>query len=805
MKISYNWLNQFFDLTTNVEETSDILTATGLEVEGIEKFESVKGSLEGLVLGEILTCEKHPNADKLSVTTVDIGNGNPSHIVCGAPNVTSGQKVIVAPVGSTIYPADKQEGFTLSKSKIRGEVSEGMICSAYEIGLSKDHTGIMVLETSKKNGSPAISLLDVSSDDVFEIGLTPNRADATSHIGVCRDLKAVIGKEVKWPSIDAFKVDDNNLPIEIVVEDANGAPRYSGVTISNLEIKESPEWLKNRLTSIGLAPINNVVDITNYVLHSVGQPLHAFDYDEIIGKKVIVKTLKEGSIFTTLDEKERKLTSNDLMICNEKEGMCIAGVFGGVTSGIKDSTKNIFLESAYFSPDYIRKSSLHHGLKTDASFRFERGTDPNLTVLALKWAALLIKELANGKVSSEVIDIYPNPVEDFVVPVSFKNIDRLIGKSLGEQRILKILESLDIQISDRTELGFTATIPPYRVDVQREADVIEEILRIYGYDNVELTDDLRSDFLSDFPQQDRDDLQIKIGELLVSNGFYEIVTNSLTKPKYSEKLAVVNEKEDVHILNKLSEDLSVMRQSLLPNGLEVMSHNVNRRQKNLKLFEFGNTYKNVKDRYKEEEILAIYLTGNKRSENWLEEEKKVEFHDLASCVYACLDRLGISGFRSEVVEDGMWSSAIQLTYNDQVIGVFGWINQDVIRMADFSQEVLYAELFWNRLLKKSSQNIIYKEVPKFPEVRRDLSLVIDKKISFKEIQALTEKVERKLIKQVNVFSVYEGENIGKDKKAYAISFILQDENQTLKDKQIDNVMKRLISTFESELSALIRK
>lgn len=805
MKISYNWLNQFFDINESVSETSSILTATGLEVEGVEKFESVRGGLAGLVVGEVLTCEKHANADKLNVTTVDIGLDTPSKIVCGAPNVAQGQRVIVAPIGSTIYPNDKGEGFTLSKAKIRGEVSEGMICSAYEIGLSDDHTGIMVLNSSETNGTPAINLLDVESDNVFEIGLTPNRADAASHIGVCRDLKAVMSREVKWPSIADFKIDDHNLPIEVIVENSEGAPRYSGVTISNVEVKESPSWLKNRLLSIGLAPINNVVDITNYVLHSLGQPLHAFDYDKIIGGKVIVKTLPEGAKFTTLDEKERVLNSQDLMICNESEGMCIAGVFGGIKSGINDSTKNIFLESAYFSPQYIRKTSLYHGLKTDASFRYERGTDPNLTVFALKWAALLIKELANGSISSDVIDIYPNPVENIAVPISFKNIDRLIGKSLGQERILEILTSLDIQISDQTSEGFIATIPPYRVDVQREADVIEEVLRIYGYDNVELGDNLRSDFLSDFPEQDKDNLQITIGELMVSRGFYEIVTNSLTKPKYSESLKIIDQEADVGILNKLSEDLSVMRQSLLPNGLEVIAHNINRRQRNLKLFEFGKTYKNQKGKYKEEEILAIFMTGSKHAEHWVEPEKGVEFHDLAVCVYSCIDRLGITGYQSEVIQNSAWSSALQLTYNQQVIGIFGWVSSDVAKLAEVSHPILYAELYWSRLLKKSSSNVIYQQVPKFPEVRRDLSLVIDKKVSFSEVRRLSEKAERRLLKEINVFSIYEGENIGKDKKAYAISFILQDENQTLKDKQIDMVMNRLISTFESDLGALIRK
>ena len=805
MKISYNWLKEFIDLDLGVDETSSILTATGLEVEGVEKFESVKGGLNGLVIGEVLTCEKHPNADKLHVTTVDVGGETPANIVCGAPNISQGQKVIVAPVGSTIYPTDKEEGLKLSKAKIRGEVSEGMICSAYEIGLSTDHSGIYVLEDHFQNGAPAATALNVSSDDVFEIGLTPNRADATSHIGVCRDLKAVLSTEISWPKIDDFKVDNHDLPIDVVVEDSNGSPRYSGLTISDVEIKESPDWLKNRLSSIGLTPINNVVDITNYVLHSVGQPLHAFDYDQIIGQKVIVKTLKDGAAFTTLDEKERKLSSNDLMICNEKEGMCIAGVFGGVKSGIKETTKNIFLESAYFSPGYIRKTAMLHGLKTDASFRYERGTDPNLTVFALKWAAMLIKELANGKISSDVIDLYPETIKDFTVSVKYKNIDRLIGKQLGRDQINEILKSLDITLFDENESGFVATVPPYRVDVTRESDVIEEILRIYGYDNVELEESLSADFLSDFPEKDKDDLQLKISELLVSNGFYEIITNSLTKPKYAAAMDTVDENQDVEILNKLSEDLGVMRQSLLPNGLEVISHNVNRRQKNLKFFEFGRTYKEVKGKYKEDEIVGVFLTGEKHAEHWLDQSGAVKFHDLASNIYSCLDRLGIQGYKSDVVENGVWSYGLNLVYNDQIIAAMGKVNPSIAGLADVSQEVFYGELFWNRLLKKISMDTIYQEVPKFPEVRRDLSLVIDKQVTFDQIKQASQKAERKLIRDINVFSVYEGENIGKDKKAYAISFILQDENQTLKDKQIDSVMTRLINSFERDLGALIRK
>ena len=805
MKISYNWLKQFFDLTESVNETSAILTATGLEVEGIEKFESVKGGLEGLVVGEVITCEKHPNADKLSLTTVDFGQDNPADIVCGAPNVARGQKVIVAPVGSTIYPTDKEEGFKLTKAKIRGEVSEGMICSAYELGISDDHSGILVLEDTAKVGTPARDVLTVESDTVFEIGLTPNRADAASHIGVCRDLKGVWGREVNWPSVDDFKVDDHELPIEVIVEDSKGAPRYSGITISNVEVRESPDWLKNRLSAIGLTPINNVVDITNYVLHSIGQPLHAFDYDEVTGKKVVVKTMAEGAKFTTLDEKERKLTASDLMICNEKDGMCIGGVFGGIKSGVKDTTKNIFLECAYFSPDYIRKTALHHGLKTDASFRYERGTDPNLTVYALKWAAMLIKELADGRISSDIIDIYPEPVENCRIPVKFANVNRLIGKDIGEQRIFEILQNLDIEVSDKTEDGFMTSVPPYRVDVQREADVIEEILRIYGYDNVELDETLSTDFLSDFPEIENDDVQVLIGGQLSSNGFYEIITNSLTKPSYSENLEGIDPDEDVHILNKLSEDLSVLRQSLLPNGLEVILYNINRRQTNLKLFEFGKTYRATDNGHKEEEVLALYMTGNKYPESWAVDGQSLEFHDLANHVYASMERLGISGYTAREISSGAWSRGLELLYNNQVIGVMGWVNNSVLKLADVAQPVLYAELYWRRILKKSKKSLTYQEVPKYPSVRRDLSLVVSNGVSFKEIRDVAEKAERKLLREMNVFSVYEGENIGKDKKAYAISFILQDESQTLKDKQIDNVMNRLISKFESDLGALIRK
>ncbi|MDA0196209.1 MAG: phenylalanine--tRNA ligase subunit beta [Bacteroidetes bacterium] len=805
MKISFNWLKQFINIELSVEKIGDILTQTGLEVESIDKFESVRGGLADLVVGEILTCEKHPNAEKLSLTSVDIGNGDPARIVCGAPNVAVGQKVVVAPVGSTIYPWDKEEGFKLSKAKIRGEASEGMICSAYEIGLNEDHTGILVLDAKFKNGTPAVECLNVENDYVFEIGLTPNRADAASHLGVCRDLKAILGEEIKWPETDKFTSDNNDLPIDIMVADTLGAPRYSGLTMKDVTIAESPDWLKRRLLSIGLIPINNVVDITNYVNHSLGQPMHAFDYDEIVGGKVIVKTLPEGSKFTTLDEKERILAANDLMICNKKEGMCIAGVFGGLKSGIKGDTKNLFLESAYFSPDYIRKTSLRHGLKTDASFRFERGTDPNTTVKALKWTALLIKEIAGGQISSEVIDIYPNPIEDFKVPVRFRNIDRLIGKSLDHKEIFNILSALDIAISEEDKEGFVALVPPFRVDVRREADVIEEILRIHGYDNVELSAGLGTSFLADFPVMDKDQLQTKIGEFLASRGYYEIITNSLTKPIYSQKIDSINESEDVIILNKLSDDLGVMRQSVIPSGLEVISYNVSHKQKDLKLFEFGKTYRLANGKYREEEILGIYLTGNQHPESWIGDTRKVSHHDLSSTVLTILERLNISGYESKKISNDIWSSALEITFNKQLIACFGKLKKSLSLMVDLHQEVYFAELYWSRIIKKTNQVITYSEVPKFPEVRRDLSLVVRESITFADIRKLVFETEKSLIKSVNVFNVYQGEKLGSGKKAYAISFILQDEKQTLKDKQIEKVMERLMEVFEKNLEALIRK
>jgi phenylalanyl-tRNA synthetase beta chain len=805
MKISLNWLKDYIDLTESPETISKTLTDTGLEVESLESVEQVEGGLTGLVIGEVLTCEKHPDADKLKTTTVDIGNGIISPIVCGAPNVAIGQKVIVATVGTTLYPTGN-DSFKIKKAKIRGEVSEGMICAEDEIGVGTSHDGIMVLNTDLENGTPAAQYFNLENDIVFEIGLTPNRADAASHIGVSRDLKAALGKPVKWPSVEAFKKDDDKLNIEVIVENTDACPRYSGLTLTNVKVSESPEWLKQKLRSIGLTPINNVVDITNFVLHETGQPLHAFDADKITKNKVLVKTLTEGSAFTTLDEKERKLRSDDLMICDgDEKGMCIAGVFGGMHSGVTSSTKNIFLESAYFSPDYVRKTAQHHQLKTDASFRFERGTDPEITVYALKRVALLIKELAGANISSDIVDHYPVKIEDFKVEVKYKNIHRLIGKLLPEEKIHSILEALDIKIRNKSELGFTAIVPTFRVDVQREADVIEEILRIYGFNNIELTHGMGTDFLADFPATDKDKLQSKTTETLAAIGYFEVLTNSLTKPTYAESDSSIDEKENVVILNKLSEDLGVMRQSMLYSLMEVAAHNINRKQADLKLFEFGKTYKLVEGKYKESNRLSMLISGNIGGEHWSSKPRKVEFFDLSGAVNLLIGKLTNKTLTSKVTNSYPFDYALSLETNGKILATLGKVSSAAYRKLGLKQEIFYADIDWNLLLKLTNNNIVFEEVSKFPEVKRDLSLVIDKSITFDQIQTLATTLERKYLTAINVFDVYEGDKIAEGKKAYAMSFTLQDKEKTLTDKVIDKTMSKLMTSFESDLGAIIRK
>lgn len=808
MKISYNWLKQYIHIPESAEEIGQTLTGTGLEVESVEPFESVKGGLKGLVIGEVLTCGKHPNADKLSITTVDVGGGSPLQIVCGAANVAAGQKVVVATVGTTVHPT-KGEPFLIKSAKIRGEQSEGMICAEDEIGLGESHAGILVLDTKIANGTLATEFFNVQSDYVFEIGLTPNRADAASHLGVARDIKAAKKRELKWPSVDHFEVDNRSLTIPVSVENSEACPRYSGVTISGIKVDESPDWLKNRLKSIGLTPINNVVDITNFVLHETGQPLHAFDADQIGGKKIIVKTLPAGTKFLTLDQKERTLAGSDLMICDANEnGMCIAGVFGGIKSGVSEKTVNLFLESACFSSQYIRKTGMHHGLKTDASFRYERGTDPNNTVYALKRAALLIKELAGGAISSEIVDIYSSPVANRVIEVKDKNVNRLIGKKLPREEIFSILESLDISVSNKKEDRFTVSVPPYRVDVTQEADVVEEILRIYGFNNIELTEIVGTDYLAEFPDKDPNKFKKSVGEMLAGNGFYEILTNSLTNAAYHQKHQLTFAGEPVEILNKLSEEQGILRQTMLFTGLEVCSYNINRKQKDLKLFEFGKVYWKkdaAEGKYQEEERLALYMTGNSESENWQNKTRNVSYYDLAQQVAHVIQRSSVENIKQESLVDPLFDYGMKIIKGSKEIGKLGKVKTALLKDFGIKQEIFYADLSTALLFKSASPKFVVSEVPKFPEVRRDLSFVVDKKISFAEMKELVLATEKSLIKDIIAFDVYEGDKIPEGKKAYALGFTLLDGAKTLTDEEIDKTMTKLIAAFESKFEAVIRK
>lgn len=805
MTISYNWLKEYIDIPESAEEIGKVLTSTGLEVEKVEVHETIKGGLQGLVIGEVLTCAKHPNADKLSVTTVDVGGGKILPIVCGAANVAAGQKVVVATPGTTVYPT-KGEPFTIKNAKIRGEQSEGMICAEDEIGMGESHAGIIVLNTSAANGTSAAEFFNVGSDFVLEIGLTPNRADAASHIGVVRDIKASKKRAIRWPSVDAFKTNTTALNIPVVVENTQACPRYSALTISGVTVKESPQWLKDRLSAIGLTPINNLVDITNFICHELGQPLHAFDADQITGGKVLVKTLPQGSKFITLDGKERTLQANDLMICNaNSEGMCIAGVFGGQHSGITASTKNIFLESAYFSADFVRKTSLHHQLKTDASFRFERGTDPNMTVYALKRAALLIQEIAGGQVSSEVIDLYPSPIENRKIEVKDKNVNRLIGKTIPREEVFEILEQLDIKIIDKKEDRYTVSVPPYRVDVIQEADITEEILRIYGFNNIELSETASADFLAEFPVKNVDKYKRTIGELLTGNGFFEIWTNSLTNYAYQQKHKLTFEGETIEILNKLSEEQGILRQTMLFTGLEVCAHNINRKQKDLKLYEFGKIYYRDGGKYREEEKLSLYLTGNSETENWQRKTQAVTYYDLAQQVQNILQKSGLKSVSQENIKDQLLDYGVRLTQGQREIGKLGKVKSSLLKDFGVKQEIFYAELSTSLLFQGANPKLVIQDVTKFPEVRRDLSLVLSKQVTFDEIRKLIMETEKRLIKNILAFDVYEGQNLPEGKKAYALAFTLLDETKTLTDEEIDKTMTKLMTAFEQKLGAVIRK
>ena len=809
MKISYNWLKQFINIDWDAEKTGELLTDLGLEIEGIDSYQSVKGGLEGIVVGKVLTCEQHPNADRLKVTTVDIGVEEPLNIVCGAPNVAAGQKVPVATIGTTLYTAEG-EAWKIKKGKIRGEESHGMICAEDELGLGSSHDGIRIFDSKIKAGTLAADIFNIENDQVFEIGLTPNRADAMSHFGVARDLKAgliqqEINLELITPSLSAFHVDNRALKIDVDVQDKLKSPRYCGVTISDLKIEESPSWLQHRLKAISLSPINNVVDATNYVLHELGQPLHAFDADKISGKKIIVKTLPKGTKFVTLDDVERELHEEDLMICDGKEKpMCIAGVFGGIDSGVTEETTSIFLESAYFDPVSIRKSAKRHGLNTDASFRFERGIDPKITEYALKRAALLITEIAGGEITSDVIDEYPVKIEDFQVRLSFENAKNLIGEEIPREIIKRILMSLDITINNVTETGLGLTVPAYRNDVQREADIIEEILRVYGYNNIGITEKLNASISNSSRFEDHK-VQNVVGDQLVSQGFYEIMANSLTTPKYTELSEQLKEEHNVVMLNPLSNDLSVLRQSLLFSGLEAINHNINRRQTSLKLFEFGKTYHNYNDSREEHKHLSLLVTGNKTNERWNAENKASDFFYLKGSVDAVMSRLGISHARTSQIKNDVFSEGLSLCIGKTKLVDYGIVKKSIIKTFGITQEVLFADFNWDNIIEVAKRNKIkFTDIPKYPEVRRDFALLLDQSISFEDIHKIAKQSEKQLLKNVNLFDVYEGKNLPKGKKSYAVSFTLQDEHKTLTDKQIDKIMNKLQVNFEKQLGAELR-
>ncbi len=803
MKISYNWLKQFLQIDWDAQKTGELLTDLGLEVEGISQFESVKGGLKGIVVGQVLTCEKHPNADKLKLTTVDIGQEAPLQIVCGAPNVAAGQKVPVATVGTTLYTPEG-EAWVIKKGKIRGEVSEGMICAEDEIGIGESHDGIMVLNEELIPGTPCSKVFDIENDEVFEIGLTPNRADAMSHFGVARDLKAgleqkEIQKELVTPSVSNFSIDNRSLKVDVEVLESNLAPRYCGVTISNLVVQDSPDWLKNRLKSIGLTPINNVVDVTNYVLHELGQPLHAFDAFKIKGNKVEVKTLPSGTKFTTLDGVERELHEDDLMICDAGTPMCIAGVFGGLHSGVTEHTTSIFLESAYFDSVSIRKTAKRHGLNTDASFRFERGIDINLTKYALKRAALLIREIAGGYITSEIVDLFPKKPQDRQVFLTFNKIHSLIGQEIPQDTIKSILSSLEIRINNVTESGLGLTIPAYRVDVTREVDVIEEILRVYGYNNIDFKEKLNAS-IAKTSRFENYRIQDLVGNMLAAKGFYEIMTNSLVSSDITS-----TDDSAVQMLNPLSSDLSVLRTSMLHSGLQTVSYNHNRQKTDLKLFEFGKTYHKVNGEHIEKQHLAIFISGDRNQNSWSVASKKSEFFYLKGIVDNVLERLGLRDIDTKPLAESGYAEGISYVKNDKVLVSLGLVGKADIKKFDIKQEVFYADLDWDAILESvSTQNVSFKEIPKFPEVTRDFALLLDESISFQKVYDIAWNTEKKLLKKVNLFDVYTGKNLPEGKKSYAVSFTLMDEKKTLTDKQIDKIMGKLLAQYQKELGAELR-
>ncbi|RXK50866.1 phenylalanine--tRNA ligase subunit beta [Aquirufa rosea] len=811
MKISTTWLKDFIDLSQlphqgSPEELDVLLTNTGLEVEGIESHDQIPGGLKGFVVGEVMSCEKFQVKEKtLSATTVDVGLEELLHIVCGAANVAQGQKVIVATPGTTLYDKEGKALFTIEKRKVYGQASEGMICAEDEIGIGDSHDGILVLDTDLPNGTPATKYFNIQSDLVLEIGLTPNRADAASHWGVARDIRAVSGLSITLPDVSAFQDAEDKLPIEVKIED-DGCTRFCGISLDQVQVGPSPEWLKERLQAIGLRPINNIVDITNFICHGLGQPMHAYDWDQIKGQQLIVKTLAAGTPFTTLDGVERKLDGEEIMICDASGPIGLAGIMGGAGSSIQDSTQKVFLEVAYFKPERIRKSSQVHGLKTDASFRFERGTDIEAKLLALQYATILIQELAGGKVASQLVDYYPNKATLASIDMTYERIHSIMGIELAPSRIQEILKALDFEITHVSEQGFTALAPAYRVDVTREADVIEEILRIHGLDNIPLSDHLSAHFISEFPALDKEKVQKDLSLQLAAKGFQEIISNSLTKAEFHSWIQKDLNFETVEILNKLSEDLGVMRQHMVFHGLEALAHNINRRQKDLKLVEFGKTYHKKGNKYIEKRHAALYATGLWQGETWDASPQKTQLHHLYQVCQAVMQKLGNKPFDTEAIEgSSVFAYGLRISVQKKACLEIGMIQPQLAEKFDVKQDVFMADFDWDYWVKQEKSDFVYQEIPKFPEVRRDLSLVLDKEVSFQSIQRLADQTEKNILKQVALFDVYEGKNLGEGKKSYSISFILQDENQTLTDKVIDATMSRFIQRFEKELGAIIRK
>ena len=820
MNISYNWLKEYVNFDLTPDEVAAALTSIGLETGDVEEVQSIKGGLEGLVIGEVLTCEPHPNSDHMHITTVNLGQGDPVQIVCGAANVAAGQKVVVATLGTKLYDGD--ECFTIKKSKLRGVESNGMICAEDEIGIGTSHEGIIVLPEDVVLGTLAKDYYNIKSDYVLEVDITPNRSDACSHYGVARDLYAWLiqnGRQatLKRPSVDAFKVDNHDMNIDIVVENTEACPRYAGVAIKNVTVKESPEWLQNKLRLIGVRPINNIVDITNYILHAYGQPMHCFDADKIKGGKIVVKTCPEGTKFVTLDEVERKLSDRDLMICNAEEPMCIAGVFGGLDSGTTETTKDVFLESAYFHPTWVRKTARRHGLSTDSSFRFERGIDPNGTIYALKEAALLVKELAGGEIASEIKDNYPAPIADFPVELSYEYTNALIGKVIPAETIKSIVTSLEMKITGETPEGLSLLVPAYRVDVQRPCDVVEDILRIYGYNNVEIPTSVKSSLSVKGDVDKSVKLQNLVSEQLVGCGFNEIMNNSLTAATYYEGLETYKPENLVQLMNPLSNDLNVMRATLLFGGLESIQHNANRKNADLKFFEFGNCYhfnaekknpEKVLAAYSEELHLGLWITGKRVSNSWAHPDENTSIYELKAYVLNIFRRLGVNfgGLVFGNLTDDIYSVAISVhTRGGKLLATFGVLHKKIQKAFDIDNEVYYADLNWKELMKAIKNNTVaYKEISKFPAVKRDLALLIDKKVQFAEIEKIAYETDKKLLKSVELFDVYEGKNLEAGKKSYAVSFMLQDENATLNDKQIDKVMQKLIANLQNKLDAKLR-